>query len=154
MEKGYKASSKLVSRAHSAPFLYLKLSLSIFTCNKTLLHKSSEWLSLISGAEAKFSSLEITNLTPFTVSYQKLGVLTTGPSRKFSLSDFFEVVFPSLYSHCLKYSKNTCWWIKKHHCRQKRLSIGQMRLRSKQIRWAVQIYKASYGKTKTRILNT
>ena len=76
-------------------------------------HISSEWSSLVSGPEAKFSSLEITNLTPFTVSYQKLGILTTGPPRKFSLSDFFEVVFLPLHSHCLKYSKNTWWWKKK-----------------------------------------
>ena len=40
---------------HSASFwcLYQKFSASLFHCNKTLLHKSSEWSSLVSGPEAK-----------------------------------------------------------------------------------------------------
>ena len=41
---------------------------SFFTVIK-LLHKSSKESSLISGSKAKFSSLEATNLTPFTISY-------------------------------------------------------------------------------------
>ena len=40
-----------------------------FHCNKTLLYKTLEWLSLISGPKAKSSSSEITNLTSFTISY-------------------------------------------------------------------------------------
>ena len=48
-----------------------KLSLSLLTLIKLRPHEAlSDW-SYIFGSEAKFSPLEIMNLTPFTVSYQK-----------------------------------------------------------------------------------
>ena len=50
-----------VSEAFSVPFHF----------NKILLHKSSWVIKSGPCPEAKSSSLEITNLTPFTISYQK-----------------------------------------------------------------------------------
>ena len=42
----------------------------LFHFNKTLLHKTLDWSSLVSSPDAKSSS-EIMNLTPFTVSYHQ-----------------------------------------------------------------------------------
>jgi len=59
-----------------APFWCLcqKLPLSFITVIKPLPHKSSEWSSLVLGPKTK-SSLQITNLTLFTISYQYFGHL-------------------------------------------------------------------------------
>ena len=66
----YKALMRLARGALSTAFWCLcqKISLYLFTLIK-LLHKSSEWSSLVPGPEAKSSSLEITNLALFTISY-------------------------------------------------------------------------------------
>ena len=71
-EKVYTSLAKTSEGALSARFWCLcqKLSLSFFSVIKLLPHKSPEWSNLVPDPEAKFSSSEITNPTPFTVSYQ------------------------------------------------------------------------------------
>ena len=61
---------RLTSGALSASLWCLcqEVALSLFTVVKFLPHKSPEWSSLVSGLEAK-SSLDIMNLTFFTISY-------------------------------------------------------------------------------------
>ena len=55
---------------HSLPLsdVCQEVSLSLFTVVKFLPHKSPEWSNLLSGLEAK-SSLDIMNLTLFTINY-------------------------------------------------------------------------------------
>ena len=72
IEKVYKAPAKLVIGALIAHFWCLCQKLSLFTVIKLLLHKSSEWSSLVSGPWSKFCPLEATNPTPFTISYQQV----------------------------------------------------------------------------------
>ena len=62
----------LLRLGHSPPVWCLcqKLSLSLFTVNKLLPHRSPEWSSLVSGPKAKSSSSDIMNPTSFTISYK------------------------------------------------------------------------------------
>ena len=83
-----------------------------FHCNKTLLYKTLEWLSLMSGPKAKSSSSEITNLTSFTISYNlggSSGIFRTLKTLKSSsLSAFSD-------KHFLLYFTNSmvclCEWM-------------------------------------------
>ena len=62
-----------LARGHSPPpsDVYLRSFLCLFfTLIKLCYAKALERSSLVPGPEAKFSSLEIMNLTPFTISYQ------------------------------------------------------------------------------------
>ena len=87
--KVYKALIRLVMGALSIPFLCLcqKLSLSFFTVIKLWSHKSSEYSSPVPGPEAKSFSSEITNPTPFTLSYHNH--TDANPPLSFWLCTFF-----------------------------------------------------------------
>ena len=64
---------RLASGAFFIPLLMSvseAFSVSFHTLLKLWYTKALEWLSLVPGPEAKSSSLEITNPTSFTVSYQ------------------------------------------------------------------------------------
>ena len=87
--KVYKALLRLVMGALSILFLCLcqKLSLSFFTVTKLWSHKSSEYSSPVPGPEAKSFSSEITNPTPFTLSYHNH--TDANPPLSFWLCTFF-----------------------------------------------------------------
>ena len=73
MKKVYKALIRLTRGAFSIPLLMSiseAFSASFLTLIKLCYWKALEWSSLVPGPEAKSSSLEITNPTSFTISYQ------------------------------------------------------------------------------------